>query len=317
MALDHYVPQVHLRRFYSRSLEGQMHVIRKSDLRQYNSNSRNACGINDGSTNMYLENPRVIEMILEEIEPRYNRALEQLADARVSSEGVFAIAGFVTYVMTCSPAGGRIFSEPLRRELQADLCRLEKRGELPRPPDAFEGRNPSELLERGAIRFVVDPKYAQSIGIRNFLRFVNLFGNSFWETLINACDDCPFFTSDYPVALEPTANPAIVNRIIPLTPNLAVRILPDPLAGGRSLDFSFPNFRGRTRTISRHEAVEINRRVVQCAEDSVFYCNEQEWVAEFVKKNRNYRIEVEGFEQPTDEGYFLFFRQQITRFDRD
>ena len=37
--------------------------------------------------------------------------------------------------------------------------------------------------------------------------------------------------------------------------------------------------------------LEINRLIVRCAEDMVFYRDNHEWIGKFVAKNRYYRIE--------------------------
>jgi hypothetical protein len=54
MALDHYVSQVHLKNFYSPALNGMMYAIRKSDLKRFQTRSKNVCRIEEGSTNAYL-----------------------------------------------------------------------------------------------------------------------------------------------------------------------------------------------------------------------------------------------------------------------
>jgi hypothetical protein len=51
MPLDHYVSQVHLRKFYSPVLGDRMYAIRKSNLKAFTPNSQSVCRIEDGSTN--------------------------------------------------------------------------------------------------------------------------------------------------------------------------------------------------------------------------------------------------------------------------
>jgi hypothetical protein len=64
MPLDHYIPQVHLKKFYSPALGDRMYAIRKTDLKIFTPNSKVVCGINDGSTNAYLREDRAIEEFL-------------------------------------------------------------------------------------------------------------------------------------------------------------------------------------------------------------------------------------------------------------
>jgi hypothetical protein len=75
MALDHYVSQVHLKRFYSLALNGQMYAIRKSDLKRFTPNARSVCRIEEGNTNEYLIEPRAIEEFLKTVEGRYTDAV--------------------------------------------------------------------------------------------------------------------------------------------------------------------------------------------------------------------------------------------------
>ena len=90
-----------------------------------------------------------------------------------------------------------------------------------------------------------------------------MFGNFPWEILYNPADVNPFFTSDFPTAIEESADPRILNRIIPLTPNLAVRILPDIAIDREKCDFTFNQFRSRFRMIERQELLAVNRLLVR------------------------------------------------------
>ena len=68
MSLDHYVSQVHLKNFYSPKLGKLMYAIRKKDLKAFTPNSESVCRIDNGSTNSYMQNPRIIEDFLEGVE---------------------------------------------------------------------------------------------------------------------------------------------------------------------------------------------------------------------------------------------------------
>ncbi len=111
--------------------------------------------------------------------------------------------------------------------LESSARALDAAGAFPAPPEALGGVSLTELLGQGALTFRVDPKFPQAIGITNILKMVLTFGNSGWELLRNPFADSPFFTSDFPAAVEPSADPRVINRIVPLTPFLAVRLCPD------------------------------------------------------------------------------------------
>ena len=131
MPLDHYVSQVHLRKFYSPVLGDRMYAMRKSDLKSFTPSSKVVCGINDGSTNAYLQNDRAIEEFLKVIEPKYDAALEMLKTRKINTECIYTIAGFIAYVNTCSPGGMRINSEPLKERLENIAFELDAKGEIP------------------------------------------------------------------------------------------------------------------------------------------------------------------------------------------
>jgi hypothetical protein len=319
MPLDHYIPQVHLKKFYSPALGDRMYATRKSDLKSFTQNSKNVCRINDGSTNAYLKEDRAIEKFLKTIEPEYNRALAKLIEDKIDEQCIYAVAGFVAYVVSCSPAGMRIQSGPLKSSVETVAAMMGARGVMPPPPKELKelglgGESLVELLGTGAVKVKVDPKFPQAVGISSIHRSLAIFGNFRWEILLNDFDDSPFFTSDFPAAIEETRDRLgrlTINRIVPLAPNLAIRIRPDPTIDKDLADFSFANFRCRRTRISHKEAEEINSLIVRCAEDTVFYCDDLAWVQKFIAKNRHYRVEQSTSKQPTRNGSLLISRLKI------
>jgi Protein of unknown function (DUF4238) len=227
MALDHYVSQVHLKNFYSPALGDRMYAVRKSNGKAFTPDAESVCRIEEGSTNEYLTHDRAIEEFLKGVEPQYNAAIKTLFAGEIDPECIAVIAGFAAYVMTCSPAAMRIQSVPLEASFKSFAGVLDSANALPPPPAALGSATLSELLQSGKIQFNVDPKYPQAIGIANILKMTVMLGNATWDILKNPFDDCPFFTSDFPAAIEEADNPHALNRIVPLTPHLAIRIQRD------------------------------------------------------------------------------------------
>ncbi len=300
-----------LQNFYSPILVDRMYAMRKGDLKQFTPNSKSVCRINDGNTNAYLREDRFIEQFLKTIEPKYNTALANLIEGKIDRECIYTIAGFVACVIGCSPTRMRVLSAPIRGVVETLAVIAEERGQLPLPPEELGGTHLLELLQNGDIEIVVDPKYPQAIGISGILRVVAAFGNFKWDILLNCFNDSPFFTSDSPVAIELTEDWRVVNRIVPIAPNVAVRIRPDLTVDRKRADFSFANFDYRRREISRKELVEINRLIVQCAEDTIFYRDNSAWVPKFIAKNRHYRVEMITSKVPTNNGVFLISTERI------
>ena len=303
MPLDHYVSQVHLKRFYSPVLGNRMYAVRKADLKAFTPDSQAVCRIMDGSTNAFLREDRVVEDFLKTIEPKYNVAVDKLIKGEIDKECIYTIAGFVAYVIVCSPAGMRINAELPKVGVENSIALLEAHGRLPPRPAELVGES---------LKAEIDPKFPQALGIASIRERTAIFGNSQWEVLHNGFDDSPFFTSDFPAAIERTGDLRIVNRIIPLAPSLALRIRPDPTLGTRRADFSFANVRYRSRNLGHEELVMLNRLIVQCAEETVFYRDDHQWVRPFIAKNRHYRIELRTSRIPTPTGgTFLISTQRI------
>ena len=281
MALDHYVSQVHLRNFYSPALESHMYAMRKSDLKSFPCNSRSVCRIEEGSTNAYLINDRTIEEFLLGVEPLYDTSVAKLRENKIDKECIHAIAGFVAYVACCAPAAMRIHAGPLQAQLECEVAILDKQGLIPEAPPSLGSKTLTELLTNREVSFTTDLKYLQALGIGTITDRVSIYGNSKWEILLNGAPNCPFFTSDFPLAIEATGQHTM-NWIVPLTPDLAIRIIPDIRLNGTASDLSFSKFTSIQRTLRRSEIVEINRLIVQCAEDLVFYRDNHEWIRDFV-----------------------------------
>ena len=265
----------------------------------------------DGSTNAYLLEDRAIEDFLKTIEPKYNDALDNLIAGKIDSTCIYTIAGFAAYVISCSPAGMRVGSGPLKSTLETAAALMEAKGLLPPPPSELGDTTFTEMLRDGAVKFTIDPKYPQAIGISSIKKLTARFGNFKWEILHNEFDDSPFFTSDFPAAIEKTDDPRIVNRIVPLAPNLALRIKPEITLDNDQLNFDFTNFDSRRRKVGRRELIKLNRLIVRCAEDSVFYRDDHPWVRSFVTKNRHYYVEPQTQKLTTPTGILNVSTQRV------
>lgn len=314
MALDHYVSQVHLRNFYSEGAGGRLYAIRKRDLKSFRPDSHSVCRIEEGSTNEYLQERRVVEEFLKGVEPRYNEAVARLTLPTFDHTALYSLSGFIAYVLCCSPAGMRLHSAPFRSVVEETARRLDAQGNFGAPPASLGGASFTELLENETIRVAVDPKYPQAVGISQILAMANTFGNFVWEVLVNDVDDSPYLTSDFPVAIEETPDPRIIARLVPLTPRIAVRLIPnlDAIDDARSTpDFTYTNFRRRVIRPTRNQIMAVNRQIVRGAEDVVFYSRDLPWVPRFVEKNASYRLETKTERIRHDGGTLLWSRLSL------
>lgn len=311
MALDHFISQVHLKNWYDPALGKRMHAIRKTDLQQYQCNSASQCRVEDGNTNTYLEEQRIVEDFLKTIENQYNDSVDEFRKGNPTKDAIYAIAGFVSYVMSCSPGAMRINTPMFEGNVKIMAEMLDRRGELPEAPAELGGGSIGDMIADGRVVVNVDPKFPQAVGIGTIMDRVSSFGNFSWDVINNGQEDTPFFTSDYPIANEDTDDPRILNRLVPLAPDLAIRIKPN-MRGIRAKGFEFKDFRWQILKPSRAEVVDINRRLVRSAETVVFHSKSLDWIPAFVQKNRNFR--VEGWNETFDTGKgILQLARQNTR----
>ncbi|WP_027144389.1 DUF4238 domain-containing protein [Mesorhizobium sp. WSM3626] len=182
-------------------------------------------------------------------------------------------------------AGRHADLRPIRGATELGAKLIDSMIELPSPHPELGARSFSELLDSGAVQPKIDEKYPQAIGIAKIARQVAVFGNFPWEILVNERES-PFSTSDYPVGIERTPDPRIVNRIIPLTPTAAVRIMPNFDLDRRTADYDFKSLRLKRTIPTRQEVAHVNRLIVRSAEDSVFFAKSAPWV---VTSNRHFR----------------------------
>jgi hypothetical protein len=134
MALDHYVSQVHLKNFYSPALGERMYAGRKSDGKTFTPNAESVCRIEEGSTNAYLTKDRAIEDFLKGVEPKYNASVKKLSSGNIDAEAIYVVAGFTSYILTCSPTAMRLQAAPLTAMLESAARALDAAWGLPCPP---------------------------------------------------------------------------------------------------------------------------------------------------------------------------------------
>jgi hypothetical protein len=283
-----------------------MYAIQKKSLKLFSPDAYSICRIPDGSTNPYLMEARAIEEFLKTIEPFYNSAVDKITNDAIDQNCIYVIAGFVAYVLTCSPAAMRLQSVPMKHILEETARSLDSKEKLPKPPAELTQKSFTELMDGGEISIQVDPKYPQAVGMTSILSLINNFGNFEWEILVNNIEDSPFFTSDYPVAVEKTDDIQIQNRIVPLSPSLAIRICPN-FPSREETDFSFKSFRRVIRCLTRREVMSINRLLVQCAEETVFFRENYDWIPRFVEKNAKFQLEL----KTVNMGPLRFFSHEI------
>jgi hypothetical protein len=299
---------VHLRQFISPG-QNRLLAVRKSDGATFSPRTRDVCRIEEGSTNAYLQEPRAIEKYLTSIEPKYTDAVEALRRRSDDQAAVETVAGFAAYVSTCSPAAMRVFSEFPRLAVETTAVMMEARGLLPPVPKALGGGEVEDLFHRGKLRINIDAKFPQSFGISQIRANAAQYLGFDWDVLHARADAGRFVTTDFPVGVERSRDLRILNRVLPLAPDLAVRILPQLVRKGNTVR--------RHRFIGRNELSRMNTLFVRCAEDVVFYGHDQAWVPKLAKRERRYRVVGRSTRIPTERGYVMFMTTAVEQEPED
>jgi hypothetical protein len=313
MALDHYVSQVYLKNFYSTDMGPLMHAIKKSDLKYFTPDSDSVCRIEKGNTNPFLAEERIIEEFLKSIEPNYNRAVDALLEENFRNDVLYTIAGLVAYIQTCSPTGVQISKKHMETMIEDAGKIFDQQGKITPLPEELGGKTFTELLNQGSVNVEVDPKYSQAIGISSIINTLSFFANCHWDIIINEYEDSTFFSSDFPIGFERSKDPLIINKIFPLRPDVAIRIKPHMNINTDKPDYEFPEFRYRVIKPKRKEVVEINRLLVRCAENMVFFNKYQDWIFPFIKKNSKYHIKSQVYEAPAGSSKYQFFTSRVEK----
>lgn len=306
MPLDHFVSQVHLRKFYAPALDcKKMYAWCKSKRAPFFCDARDVCRIPDGSTNEYIAEPRAAEEFLRLVEPRYNQACAAALTGTMAFEDVLSLAGFVAFVSTCSPTAIRLGRQSIAALVDTQARLLDEQGLISRAPRGLGRRSLSQLLDDGAISVNIDGKFAQSVGIAQVLELTNGFGDSAWEFVRNPFGDSPFLTSDFPVTVAPVRSEMALRRFVPLRPDLGAYVTPSKAASDAK-PTQFANFRSRVRTAKRAEVHALNRRIVRCAEEMVFAPVNAAWIERLVERNSKFSLMHTTGRQRVDDGYYTF-----------
>lgn len=173
---------------------------------------------------------------------------------------------------------------------------------MPPPPPELGAASATDLVRSGKLIVQTDPKFPQGMSISQLPALTKSLASFRWEIIKNPDSTAtPFVTSDFPVAMETPGPPAV--RVLPLRPDLAVRIY--PVVRPPSLPDQLTDFRYRVLTANPSAVREINRSVVQSAEDFVFSPLSTTGLAKLVKKYAKFRLEMDRVRVPQGTGFLL------------
>ena len=281
-----------------------MFAYRKSDGASFPCGAKDVCRIDEGSTNDFLTEPRILEEFLRKVEPHYDRACGALASEQIDIDDIVVIAGFAAFVIGTSPTAMRLGATSLTHLAHTGVELMDYMGLLDPAPAALDGKTATELIREGRLNIKTDKKYPQAMGISGIVDLTKAFSTFHWEIMSNSHSKrFPFITSDFPAAIEGLGPQVPANRIVPLRPDLAVKIIPQIRPKGWPEMAS--DFRYKFRRVSPSEVRKVNVCVARSAENLVFSPVEATWVQSLVKKNARFRLELAHTRVPKGTGFLL------------
>lgn len=288
MALDHYISRVHLKQFTHKPNTGQLHAIRKSDLKQFPPLPADVCRVPDGSTNEYLTENRAVEGFLKGIEPAYEPCLTRLLDGEFDWQCREVFAGFLAYIQIYSPAAIRMFDPMIRKVLERTRNLLEESGELapidlPEVP-SWHGKSLSQLVDEGEVVEKIDLKMPQAMATTQLLKIQKTLA-SCDITVMKAGSRNYFLTSDFPSVILFHLKNKFAQRFIPISPKVGLWFHTETSSEERT------DLQHRVVEIGTRRVQNINDEIIKSAENLVFATHKFPWLASRVKRFRRFRSE--------------------------
>jgi hypothetical protein len=297
MTQDHFVSQTYLTPFCDTNAGGKLHAYRKANGTVFHPSPHGVCKERDGDLNSKFipHRPELLGDLRSLFEPHWPQCVKDMFAHNISADDRWHISCAIANFMACTPTWRDIGAGMATRQLAGHLS-------FAKAMQAKHGGNPDlpveaiQALEQDQIH--IDPDYIKCIQTKMFLDLAWATYNQNWDVIFNATD-CPFLTSDNPFAyltMETITEP--VSRVLPVTPQLCLRITYDIREAG-PLDLSKRHKGGlRFGHINADSAQIVNRFAVMCADRFVFSSIDSPDVANFVRKYGDYRIVEDYVELP-------------------
>jgi len=314
MPQDHYVAQTFLKHFTD--AEGKLHAYSKNDGKYFTPGPKSVCSEWDGDLNPAIEGmPEMLGEYRKMFEPRWNETVEELKKRNGSRDIRLMVALCFAHMVTCVPAWRRVSAEIWENMRGAELRFRHLMNEERGVKDELLAEGVA-MLKEGKIVIEADPNSVKAKLTGALIGLACLAYHSNWIFFENRTDT-PFLTSDNPVALrlsDVIGEP--MNRFMPITPQLGLFMTLDAWQKQKRRfpkekseidrllqEEPFGTIRG-TRPIP-NDVRELNRLIVQCAENFVFSNRKDDGVERLVQKHGKYRIEADPQELREPDGGFI------------
>lgn len=319
MAHDHYVARTYLKHFGDPERGGMLHGYHKPSGDTFPCWPKDVCSEWDGDINPTLKEPGLLGAYRDYFEPHWNLSIAQIASGTLRNQHKWAVAGYLANLMACVPAWLRVNQESMV-DMRGTLVRESLRADKNQGVALNEAQQQLLAFLESGKRLPMDPNEAKAHAIRDLVDHAWRAYNADWIILRNDSQQ-PFITSDNPLALGWSGRLGDpVRRYLPVTPNLCVGVSFDParhderkLTPELLKDDLQAGSRGVVRTgMARPiEVREINKLIVQSAEEQIFSCKAFDQLPVLIRKYGRYRLASEGFEGPGPGGLHIGTRYVV------
>lgn len=305
MSKDHFVAQTYVKHFGDPKLRGMLHGYRKPEGTTFPCWPKDVCHEWNGDINPVLRQPELLGNYRKYFEPHWNASTANIVSGKIVAHDKWAISGYMANLMACIPAwhrvdvraGGKMAEAMVRNSVEL----RKKHGEVISEPLEWG----LACLKNGQMKVAVDPDGIKASATNDLIQYAWLSYNLDWVIIKNETEQ-PFITSDNPFAYEWSGEfNAPVRRYLPITPQYCICIVFDPDCRDDRVLTPQLLEEGLTRgpaggvrgaNARPVEVREINKLMVQCAEEQVFSSESIENLPSVIQKYGQYRLEAEFFE---------------------
>jgi Protein of unknown function (DUF4238) len=203
------------------------------------------------------------------------------------------IAGYWAHLSTCTPAWRRVAADLQQHDLDTIYGDRFIEHAQTHPDEFPKAADYLPLLRDGKFRPEIDKDFSKALVITQLLKHQWCLYHEAWDVIWNDTDVL-FLTSDNPSCLDyEYGGPIRAARYLPLAPRLALRTLIDPK--------NLPEIRTNTppakpsagRRATTKFVRDMNRLVIQSAEDIVLASERKPYIPLCVQKYKNWKFRAE------------------------
>jgi Protein of unknown function (DUF4238) len=284
----------------------QLHAYGKRGSPYFTPSTGSVCKtMNWDQTSKFLSPPDALGQWLKIFEPHWASVVAKLEASHDLPQGdKFVIAGYWAHLSTCTPAWRRAVAELQQHDL--DTIYGDRFVEYAQThPDEFpKAAYYLPLLREGKFRLEIHKEFPKALVITQLLKHLWCLYHEVWDVIWNDTDEL-FLTGDNPSCLDyKYGGPIRAARYLPLTPRLALWTIIDPDNLPEIKADIPPTKPSIGRQATTQFVRDMNRLVIQSAEDIVLASEPKPYIPLCVQKYKNWKVRPEVRRIPVVDGYY-------------